>query len=324
MAVNNHRDNLNSLYCHPDLILSVDRALWNIIVSAYTHYIDTWAMNGACVGHRTVLMRSMLMFAMHLDRYRCRECHFTKEHKKKGLPPSMPLPAIDVTTRLNDPEENLKLEQIRGTHPGILDLLGDSGSPLYAKPLSMAEHFDAMLVGTHHIGDLPKCGHCRDPKVAACLYEDEAKQACQQILRCLDMRVLDGDLIVPTCLCTPTLILPPRHFIQMYYDPDIQGCYASQFPSGGQGFLQPRGDIRASIVPRDFKALPIDVQEAVNAYFHREELEDWVEKDPDEDQDMSTDTEAAGTVRRLQVGDPTALASLQEAVHDTLMPAMAP
>ena len=248
-------------------------------MSAYAHNIDTWAMNGACVGHCTVLMQSMLMFAMHLGQYRHRECHFTKEHKKKGLPPSMPLPAIDITALLNDPEENLKLEQIRGTHPGILDLLGDSGSPLYTEPLSMADHFNAMLVGTHHIGELPKHGCCRDPEVAVHVYEDEAKQACPQILRCLDMRVLDGDLIVPTCLCMPTLILPPRHFVQMYYDPDIQGHYASQFPSRGQKFLQPRGNIRVSIVPRDFRVLPIDVQEAVNAYFHREELEDWAEKD---------------------------------------------
>ena len=44
-AVNNYKDNLNSLYGHPDLMLTVDRALRNVIVSAYSHYIDTWAMN---------------------------------------------------------------------------------------------------------------------------------------------------------------------------------------------------------------------------------------------------------------------------------------
>ena len=136
--------------------------------------------------------------------------------------------------------------------------------------------------------------------------------------------MLDSDLVVPTCLHMPTLILPLRHFIQMYYDLDIQGHYASQFPSGGQGFLQPRGDIRVSIVHRDFRVLPVDIREAVDVYFHREELEDWAEKDPDEDQDMSTDMEAVGMVRQLQVGDPTALASLQEAVRDTLTLAMAP
>ena len=79
------------------------------------------------------------------------------------------------------------------------------------------------------------------------------------------MRVMDGDLIVPTCLRTPTLILSARHFVQLYYDPDGQGQYASDFPTRDQGFLQPRGDIRMSIVPRNFRILPDDVREVGRA-----------------------------------------------------------
>ena len=107
----------------------------------------------------------------------------------------------------------------------------------------MAEHFDAMMLGTHSVGQLPNQGHCKDPEALARVYEDEARQACQKILHCLDVRVLDVDLIVPTCLRTPTLVLPTGRFMQLYYNPDAQGRYALQFPSGGQGFLQPRGDI---------------------------------------------------------------------------------
>ena len=182
------------------MTLTVDRALQNIIVSTYSHYIYTWALNGACVGHRTVLMHSMLRFAMHFGHYRHWEHHFAKDHRRKGIPSTTPLPAINIDAFLTDEEENLKLEQINATHLSILDLLDDLGNPLYAEPHSMAEHFDAMMIGAHSIGELPSQGHCRDPEALAHLYEDEAQQACQKILRCLDMRVLDGDLIVPTCL----------------------------------------------------------------------------------------------------------------------------
>ena len=72
-AANNYKDNLNSLYRHPDLTLTIDKVLRNIIVSAYWHYIDSWPMNGACVGHRAILMRSMLQFAMRYGRYRHRQ-----------------------------------------------------------------------------------------------------------------------------------------------------------------------------------------------------------------------------------------------------------
>ena len=180
----------------------------------------------------------------------------------------------------------------------------------------MAEHYDAMLAGAHALGDLPEHTRCRDSGMMARVHEDEAQQVCQKILRCLDMRVMDSDLVVPMCLRTPTLILSAGRFVQLYYDPDAQGQYASHFPTGGQGFLQPRGDIRMSIVPRNFRILPADVREVVDLYFHREGLE--VEKNQESDDCMSTKTEAANTVRCLQLHCPAATASLQMAVHEAL------
>ena len=140
------------------MMLTADRALRNVIMSAYSHYIDTWAMNGACVGHRAVLMRSMLRFAMHLGHYRHQEQHTTKEHRRRGTPPTTLWLTIDLDTLLTDEEENLKLEQISATHPGILDLLGNPGNQLYAEPHSIAKHFDAMMLGTCSVGQLPNRG----------------------------------------------------------------------------------------------------------------------------------------------------------------------
>ena len=107
-AVNNYKDNLNLLYRHPDVMLTVDGVLRNVIVSTYLHYIDTWAMNGACLGHHAVLMQSMLKSAMHFGHHRCREWHNPKECRRKGTPLSMPSPAINIDTLLTDEEENLK------------------------------------------------------------------------------------------------------------------------------------------------------------------------------------------------------------------------
>ena len=231
------------------------------------------------------------------------------------------MPSSDIATLLDDEDENLKLQQINVTHVSIMDLLGDSGNPLYAEPHSMAEHYDAMLVGARALGDLPEHTRCRDLSATARVHKDEAQQVCQKILRCLDMRVMDGDLIVPTCLRMPTLILSPRRFVQLYYDLDAQGQYASDFPTRGQGFLQPRGDIRMSIIPRNFRILPDDVREVVDLYFHREGLD--VQENQESDDCVSTNTEATNTLRRLQLHCPVAKASLQMAVHEALAPATA-
>ena len=213
--------------------------LRNVIVSTYAHYIDLWPMNCACLRHRAILMQSMLRFAMHYGRYRHRQHYLITQCRRRGLPLLMPLPAIDLTALLTDKEENLKPEQMNMSHVSIMELLDNPGNPLYAEPHSMAEHFDAMTAGARAIGELPSWTRCRDDDATASIYRDEAKQVHQKILRYLDMRVMDEDLVVPTCLRTPTLILPASHFAVMYYDPDAQRQYASQFPTGGQGFMQP-------------------------------------------------------------------------------------
>ena len=56
---------------------------------------------------------------------------------------------------LEDKEEDLQVQQISVTHASIMELLGDPGSPLYAKPHSMAEHFNALVAGARAVSDLP-------------------------------------------------------------------------------------------------------------------------------------------------------------------------
>ena len=267
-------------------------------------------MNGACMGHCAVLMKSMLQFAMHFGRYRCQQCHLIREHRRKGLPSSTLLPAIDIATLLTDKEENIKLEQVNISHTSIMDLLDDPGNPLYTEPHSMAEQFNTMMVGAHSIGELPSWGHCRNSDVATCVYKDEAQQVCQKILRCLDMRVLDGDLIVLTCLLMPTLIPLPDTTIQM-----PRGNKLPSSPVEARASCNP-GETFKHLSSPETSVLPANVREVMDEYFHREELE--IRVGLDKDQDMSTDTEAAEMVRRLQVHGPVASASLQVAVRDAL------
>ena len=67
--------------------------------------------------------------------------------------------------------------------------------------------------------------------------------------------------------------------------------------------------------------LPANVRDVIDQYFHRKELERRV--DLDDEEYMSTDTEAAQTVRRLQLHYPTATALLQEAMRKALVQAAA-
>ena len=63
-AAHNYHTNINKLYGNfPEFTLAIDKVVQNIVVSMYAHYINRWPINSACVGHRALLMRSMLEFA---------------------------------------------------------------------------------------------------------------------------------------------------------------------------------------------------------------------------------------------------------------------
>ena len=62
-TADNYHCNINKLYSNFDeFTLAVKKVMRNIVVSMYAHYIDLWPINGTCVGHRALLMRSMLEF----------------------------------------------------------------------------------------------------------------------------------------------------------------------------------------------------------------------------------------------------------------------
>ena len=134
-------------------------------------------------------------------------------------------------------------------------------------PIAWQKHFDALIAGTRAIGELPGHMRCKDGDTTARVHDEEATQVRQKILQCLDMRVLDRDLVVPTCLRNAYLDPPPLvASCSCTSTRTDKGSTLPSFRRTAKGFLQPRGDIRTSIVPRDFCQLPVDVQPLIDQY----------------------------------------------------------
>ena len=69
-AVENYRENIKMLCGNQDqYVLAPKWVLQNITMVMYSCYIDLWPINSTCVGHRSLLMYSMLEFAMLFGRY---------------------------------------------------------------------------------------------------------------------------------------------------------------------------------------------------------------------------------------------------------------
>ena len=207
-AVDNYRDNINILYGNSDQFsLAPERVLRNMVVVMYARYIDLFPVSGTCVGHRALLMYSMLEFAMLIGRYGRRERQINK-HLDDPVNPSDPRLSVDVLVR--SPEENERSAQMENVYEGAMQLLGEPDGVLYAEPLSMAQHYDLMVAGSRHIGYLPECSSRKTAEDVAALFLWERGELLARIRSYVDNRTIECNIIVPTCLRTPVLILDPQ------------------------------------------------------------------------------------------------------------------
>ena len=237
-AMDNYRDNINTLYGNADhFSLGPERVLRNIVVAMYARYIDLFPVSGTCVGHRALLMYSMLEFAMLIGRYGRRERQINRCLDDPVDPSD---PRLSVDTLVRSPEENERSAQMENVYEGAMQLLGEPDSVLYAEPLSMAQHYDLMVAGSRHIGYLPERSSRKTAEDVAALFLRERGELLTRIRSYVDNRTMECNIIVPTI--------------------------------NGFGYVQPRNDLRRSIIPPNFRELPSWVAAAVTTLI-REDIQ---------------------------------------------------
>ena len=245
-TADNYHANINKLYGNFDeFMLAVNKVVRNIVVSMYAHYIDRWPINGTCVGHQALLMRSMLEFAFIYGRY----CH--REWQLKCFNPMADDPRLSVDALMKDDEEEIqRMDMFRMFKTGM-DIMGDADSTLYTETSSMAQVYDMMYAGAHDIGLLPLRSH-KTKKETGKVYQQERIELLRKILSYKDCRKVDCGIVVPTCLRTLRLVLPTSECMCRYHNPHLQGLFTNKYPENWFGYVQPRGDLRDCIVPPDF------------------------------------------------------------------------
>ena len=237
LTADNYHANINKLYGNFDeFTLAVDKVVRNIVISMCTHYIDRWPINGTCVGHRTLLMQSMLEFAFIYGHY-CR-----REWQLKHFNPTADDPRLSVDALMKDDEEEIwRMDMFRMFKTGM-DIMGDANSALYAQTSWMAQVYDMMYTGARDIGLLP-LRSCKTKKETGEVYQQERMELLRKILSYKDCRKVDCGIVVPTCLRTLTLVLPTSKCMHRYHNPHLQGLFANKYPENRFGYVQPRGDL---------------------------------------------------------------------------------
>ena len=221
---------------------------------------------------------------------------------------------------MKDDEEEIRRADIFCMFKTGMDIMGDADSALYAEPSSMAQVYDMMYAGARDIGLLPPWLR-KTKKETGKVYQQERMELLRKILSYKDCRKMDCGIVVPTCLRMPMLVLPSSECMRRYHSPHLQGLFVHKYPENGFGYVQPRGDLRDSIVPPDFRWLPDLATEALQTLCQ--------DATPRPSPNASMDTEAATHIHRLcmqpQAHDPdvlwqTVLDIMVEAGHGHLLP----
>ena len=246
-------------------------------------------------------------------------CH--QEWQLKCFNPAVDDPRLSVKALIKSDKEEIRRVDMFHMFKTGMDIVGDTNSALYMEPTSMAQVYDLIHAGAHDIRLLPPQSR-KTKEQTKDIYKQEQMEVLHKILSYKDCRKVDCGIIVPTCLRTPTLVLLPSECMRRYHNPRLQGLFAHKYPENGFGFVQPRGDIRDSIVPPDFRQLPELATQALQTLAQEDST-------PRPSPSMSTDTEAATHVHRLcmqsQTPDPdvlrqTVLDIMAKVGHGHLLP----
>ena len=152
---------------------------------------------------------------------------------------------------MQDTEEEIRRADMFKMFNFGMDQLGNADSALYAEPMSIMQVYDMMYAGACDIRSLPPHS-CKTKQETSDVYKQERWELIRKILSYKDCCKVNCNIVVPTCLRMPTLILPPVECMRQYHDPCLHGLFAHKYPDNGFGFVQLRGCLSFSIVPPDF------------------------------------------------------------------------
>ena len=119
--------------------ITYERALRNLVVAMYWHYVDLFRSHFSMAGHRIVLVYNCLEVAAKLGRY-----HRAVRRQQPGEELPDWIPTLEI------PVGDSRLDFV-----DAFTLLGDAMHPAYGHPKSLARAYDQVYYEGWEIGNLP-------------------------------------------------------------------------------------------------------------------------------------------------------------------------
>ena len=276
-----------------------ERALWNLVVAMYGHYMDLFRCHSSTAGHRIVLVYNCLEVAAKLGRY-----HQAVRRQQPGeeLPDWIPTPEILAGDRRLD-------------YVDAFTLLGDTMHPAYGHPKMLARAYDQVYYEGREMGNLPLRGK-KMADQSTVVYRAEYTQI---VHRFSTLTRIDCEKFVrpmPTSLVHPEMVFPDKKYEAYCLKASESGPVVQYEPTSDYKMdgLQPRIDLRPGTEIPVYPEDKVDADPRFNEYPPYEEFVEGPEWTPGgippkihspeysgNTSDTSIDTQAARTIQAVLI-----------------------
>ena len=197
VATQNYRTNwaLDTTLPDPQRLIPYEKALRNLVVLMFGHYIDVFECHSSRFGHRTILVWECFQVAQGLGRYH----RFIKRGETRDWTAKLPIAKDDK----------------RWDFSTAVTLLGDARDPTYAHPLALGQYFDQVYHQGRFPGELPRRRPGQAKEITQEVYDREVAEICARLCSFDDPGFHNCKVLPPTSLQNPEIILEPAEYRQI-------------------------------------------------------------------------------------------------------------
>ena len=185
---------------HQNRWITYERALRNLMVLMFSHFVHQLENSRSLEGHRTLIVHECLQVAAALGWYHCWQ-HWVN------------LQEISSENADWNKIPKVAKDDFRHRYSPVLTLLGNTQNPAFAHPKLLRHCYDNVYHNGRFIGDLPARGKPPTEEQSKKVYTQEYQEVVAQVENSLDlMEESPSYSVVPTSLVNPDIVLPHSLF----------------------------------------------------------------------------------------------------------------
>ena len=200
LATKNYMHNYSlSTRLHQNWWIPYERALRNITVLMFSHYVHQLESSGSLEGHRTLMVHECLQVAAALGQYHRWQCRVSHQEKNENADWNKVLAVAK--------------DDFQHKYSPALTLLGNAQNLAYAHPKLLGRCYDNVYHNGQLIGDLLVRGKPPTEEQSKKIYTQEYQEVVARIENLLDLTEESPSYsIIPTSLVNLDIVLPHNLF----------------------------------------------------------------------------------------------------------------